>query len=108
PEAWTVPPGRGSYQEWRRPGDTEKDCSAAVGGPRLEGRLHVFSTNALPFEAGQNYSPFFAYALLHHHGDFRAAAKALGEQGYGEPAGQTKERRHHEPGKTEVTAREKP
>lgn len=83
PAGWTCTADRGDYQEWKRPGDTEKECSATVGGPHLEGHLHVFSTNALPFESGENYSLFSAFALLHHGGDYKAAARALGEQGFG-------------------------
>ena len=46
--------------------------------------LHVFSSNALPFEADKSYSRFGIYALLEHSGDFRAAAKTLAAQGYGD------------------------
>jgi hypothetical protein len=38
---------------------------------------------AAPFEAGKAYNKFGAFALLNHEGDFRAAAAALCEAGYG-------------------------
>jgi hypothetical protein len=42
----------------------------------------VFSSNAWPFEPQTAYSKFAAYALLEHHGDFRAAARLLALKGY--------------------------
>src|SRR5262249_29389785 len=72
---------------WRRPDkgggglSATTCCKAKQGGHEL---LHVFSTNAKPFEQGGNYSKFFAYALLHHGGDFGAAAKELARLGFGE------------------------
>jgi hypothetical protein len=44
--------------------------------------LYVFSTST-EFEAERGYSKFSAYALLDHGRDFQAAAKALGQAGYG-------------------------
>jgi len=49
--------------------------------------LYVFSSNAAPFEPGKAYGPFAVYALLEHHGDFAAAARALRAEGYGDDAG---------------------
>ncbi len=75
--------GRTIY--WRRPGKdfgvsaTTGYCESAEG----EDRLHVFSSNAEPFEGGHTYSKFAAYALLEHRGDFAAAAGELRRQGYG-------------------------
>src|SRR5262249_698033 len=46
-----------------------------------------------PFEANRCYSKFTAYTLLNHAGDFKAAARELGEQGYGtgkKPKGKAK------------------
>ena len=56
-------------------------CKTLAGDPKL----YIFSTNASPFEVGKSYSLFQAFALLQHGGDFSAAAKDLGEQGYGSP-----------------------
>jgi hypothetical protein len=70
-------------QGWRRPGKAV-GISATIGhgGSDL---LYVFSTAAAPFEDGQSYSKFAAYALLEHAGDFSEAASALASQGYGDP-----------------------
>jgi hypothetical protein len=46
--------------------------------------LYVFSTNAAPFEAGQSYSKFTAYAVAFHGGSFSKAARELSKKGYGE------------------------
>jgi hypothetical protein len=43
----------------------------------------VFNSNADPLEQGRTYSKFAAYTHLNHGGDYRAAAVALREQGYG-------------------------
>ncbi|MCI0464667.1 MAG: bifunctional DNA primase/polymerase, partial [Gemmataceae bacterium] len=56
-------------------------CRSARAGPKL----YVFSTNAEPFEAERSYSKFGAYTVLHHGGDFKAAARELAKQGYGQP-----------------------
>lgn len=65
---------------WARPGVNDH-CSARLFG---DGALHVFSTNATPFDAGETYKPFAIYAELRHGGSFSAAAKALAAEGYGE------------------------
>jgi putative DNA primase/helicase len=71
---------------WRRPGKDTGSCSASTcckatnGGHQL---LHVFSSNAAPFQKGRNYSKFCAYTLLHHAGDFSAAARELARLGFG-------------------------
>jgi hypothetical protein len=46
--------------------------------------LHVFSSNAAPFDQDTAYTKFHAFALLEHDGDFRAAARALAREGYGD------------------------
>jgi hypothetical protein len=68
---------------WRRPGKIGPGISATTnyGGSHL---LYVFSTNAAPFEPDTAYTPFAAYALLEHRGDFTAAARALALCGNGE------------------------
>ena len=47
-----------------------------------EGR-ETMRTSAAPFEANTAYTPFAAYAVLEHRGDFTAAARTLRGQGYG-------------------------
>lgn len=71
----------GRNELWRRPGKPQGGHSATFDGRTF----YVFSSNAAPFEPGKGYSPFNAYALLAHGGDFSAAAKALAKLGYGEP-----------------------
>jgi P4 family phage/plasmid primase-like protien len=65
---------RGIYY-FQRPGKVGREPSATYGATGSS--FYVFSSNALPFEAETAYSPFAAYALLEHGGDFARAAKAL-------------------------------
>ncbi|HZN73092.1 MAG TPA: phage/plasmid primase, P4 family [Micromonosporaceae bacterium] len=83
PHGWRVHYQQDDVTYWTRPGKTT-GTSASTNALGTD-RLHVFSTNATPFEAGQSYHRFAAYALLDHAGDYRAAARQLGEQGYGAP-----------------------
>ncbi|MBV8313970.1 MAG: AAA family ATPase [Planctomycetaceae bacterium] len=62
-------------ERWLRPGQTEG--SSATIGWRGADVLHVFSSNAAPFKEHGNYSKFDAYVLLHHGGDYSAAAAHL-------------------------------
>jgi GTPase SAR1 family protein len=59
---------------WARPG---VDHTSATLYP--DGGLYVFSSNAAPLDAGRVYSPFSLYGILEHSGDFKAAAKTLGQ-----------------------------
>ena len=68
----------GENERWRRPGKSVNHSATLKNGV-----FSVFSTNAHPFEAQKYYSPFHVYTLLEHGGDFTAAARALGEMGYG-------------------------
>jgi hypothetical protein len=89
---WTEAGQAGGKRCWKRPGKAGPGISATTGycstkdGSDL---LAVFSTNAHPFEGPSNgkpcscYSKFAAYAILHHAGDFKAAAKQLAAEGYG-------------------------
>jgi hypothetical protein len=93
---WDVAHERGKVRYLRRPGKDSRGWSATVGyctskeGIEL---LAVFSTNAAPLEGANGrspctpYSKFAAYTFLNHEGDFKAAAKALASQGYGERRG---------------------
>jgi len=61
------------------------DCTGDffAGSASFNGEVfYVFSSNAAPFEPGA-YSPFNAYTILEHNGDFTAAANALLDQGFG-------------------------
>jgi hypothetical protein len=85
---WTLAGTSGKERRWRRP-DKEKGWSATTGVCFSKANnwelLKVFSSNAAPFEPDGTYSKFAAYALLHHRGDFTAAARALAAKGYGTP-----------------------
>ena len=81
-KGWTKQDMRGEVCYWKRPNKQEPGASATTGYNGKD-NLHVFSTAAQPFEAEQSYTKFAAYALLHHQGNFGAAAADLAAQGYG-------------------------
>jgi hypothetical protein len=72
---------RGDSELWTRP-DKDHGVSASTNhsGSNL---FYSFSTNCFPFEAERGYNKFGVYALLNHGGDFSAAAKQLGAEGFG-------------------------
>jgi hypothetical protein len=93
PHGWQAVHKRGEITYWRRPGKEGMGWSATTGAATSKsGRLLlcVFSSNAAPFpgpQGGRNCShhdKFGAYAHLNHGGDFKAAAKALAADGYGD------------------------
>ncbi len=71
----------GDNEHWRRPGK-DKGSSATL----KNGVFYVFSSSAAPFEPSKGYSPFATYAMLEHNGDFNAATRALGREGFGSKA----------------------
>ena len=80
PQGWKALFTSGNVTYWRRPGKST-GISATTG--RNDGdNLFVFSTSTT-FEAERPYSKFAAFAHLHHHGDFSAAAKELRSRGFG-------------------------
>lgn len=79
---WKRAGGNTKRQQLTRPGK-EKGISATLYDGRT---LHVFSSNAPPFEMDKSYSAFAIYSLLEHSGDYTEAARALAGQGYGGPA----------------------
>lgn len=91
---WTKMLERNGVIYWRRPGKSGKGWSATTGHCRAksDGRelFAVFSSNASPFPGPSGshncscHDRFSVYTLLNHAGDFKAAAKSLGAQGYGE------------------------
>lgn len=92
---WAVSARRGDVLLLRRPGK-DRGVSATLG--YVPGKLFVFSTNAHPFADGRAYDAFSIYALLEHGGDWRAAARALADLGYGatKPAHQRQQQREAE------------
>lgn len=85
PHGW-VATNRGDVTHWQRPGKVEAGVSATTGHCKADDGqplLHVFSSNAPPFDPGSTYDKFGAFARLNHGGDFREAAAALKAEGYG-------------------------
>jgi P4 family phage/plasmid primase-like protien len=83
PAGWTPVHRNATRTHWRRPGK-HLGVSAVTGGTSGD-YLYVWSTSTtLPAETG--LSKWRAYTLLHHDGDFHAAAKALSANGYGQRA----------------------
>lgn len=81
PHGWRAVYSRGEVTYWRRPGKNAGiSASTNWGGYEL---LWVWSTST-PFEAERGYNKFYAYAVLEHEGDFRAAARQLAAEGYGQ------------------------
>jgi putative DNA primase/helicase len=83
---WTRVGEAAGKVRWRRPGKEGPGWSATTGCKAKDGGhelLYVFSGNASPFEPEKAYSKFGAYALLHHAGDFSAAARELARLGFG-------------------------
>jgi hypothetical protein len=82
---WTEVGQAGDKRLWRRPGK-ERGHSATTGFCASKDGLDLFynfSGNAAPFESSKAYTKFSCYTLLHHDGDFKAAARTLAAQGYG-------------------------
>lgn len=83
PHGWRCVLERGQVGCWKRPGKDDVGWSATTNHAGSD-LLYVFSSNAAPFEPERSYDRFAAYTILQHGGDFRAAAQALSEQGYGD------------------------
>jgi putative DNA primase/helicase len=79
---WRKTGQHGETGLWLRPSDWSGPGHSATTNHAGTGLLHVFSTNAAPFESECSYSLFAAFAMLEHGGDFMAAAHALKVAGY--------------------------
>jgi len=85
-EGWECVRQDGDVRLWRRPGKDE-GWSGTTGYCRGQGGVDLFypfTSNATPFGQNQLCGKFRAYALLHHSGDYSAAAKALAAEGFGD------------------------
>lgn len=80
---WTIDRDHGDWQELCRPGKTRG--GSATFGFVAPGVLHVFSSNAAPFELDATCGPFEIVTRLDFGGDFAACARFLGNRGYGTP-----------------------
>jgi hypothetical protein len=87
PLGWTRSHQLGDVIYWCRPGKVKAEgisattghCTGQDGAPLL----YVFSTST-QFTPRKAVGKFAAYALLHHSGDYGAAARELARRGYGE------------------------
>jgi hypothetical protein len=91
---WKLAGGNDERQQLTRAGK-DRGISATLHDGRT---LRVFSSNAPPFEPDTNYSAFAVYALLEHGGDFTAAAREVGRQGFGDPPQSKAEAPRSDPG----------
>ena len=91
---WTLAGKTPVNELWRRPGKTESDSWSATFNGAV---FYVFSSNAEPFKGETGYGKFQAYTLLEHGGDYQAAARALGQAGYGEQGGRRESTSGQEP-----------
>jgi P4 family phage/plasmid primase-like protien len=78
PLGWHKEFTRNSVTYWRRP--EKRDGVSATTNYYGNDLLHVFSSNAYPFEADKSYSKFHALTILNHGGDFSSAAGQLAKQ----------------------------
>ncbi|WP_203820537.1 phage/plasmid primase, P4 family [Paractinoplanes ferrugineus] len=81
PAGWTLVHTAGRTRYWRRPGKST-GVSATTGRADDRDRLFVFSSSTV-FETETPLTKFHVFAVLHHGGDHRAAARALRNDGYG-------------------------
>lgn len=78
---WVCKRQVGEVSMWQRPGKNGPGISATLNA--VPDHFYVFSSNAAPLEQGKAYDKFGALTTLEYGGDFKAAARALVEQGYG-------------------------
>jgi putative DNA primase/helicase len=70
---------------WTRAGKQRRDGhSATTGRDGDRDRLYMFSDADTHIPAGGPYTKGYVFALIHHGGDLKAAAKALAGKGFGE------------------------
>ena len=75
---WSIIKEENDKIHFKRPGKSERGNSATfLKEPRI---FYVFSSNALPFESEQSYSPFAVYSILEWNGDFKEAVKRLANE----------------------------
>jgi hypothetical protein len=80
PAGWTHVYDRDESSAWCRPGKPHGiSATTNYGGADL---LFVF-TSSTAFDPEKSYTKFAAYAVLEHGGDYKRAALALSQQGYG-------------------------
>lgn len=76
---------RDGTELWQKPNSSdERQHQLTRNSPGCPDRLYCFSSSCSPFRQGISYDNFSIYALLEHAGDYSAAAKQLGKEGFGE------------------------
>jgi len=85
PHGWSLIRGTPDNGYWRRPGkDWGVSATTRCRGKAGEPLIHIFSSNAPPFEGSQSYGKFRALAFLTFNGDLSASGRTLYADGYGE------------------------
>lgn len=86
PLGWTLAfTRRDGAEMWRRPGKSQRDgISATVRDFEGIELFHAFTSNSDPFPSEESITKFAAYTLIEHDGDYEAAARQLGKEGYGD------------------------
>lgn len=75
---WTTRCGK----KWTRPGKAH-GVSGTLG-VTADRQFWCWSSDAAPLEANKSYNPFALFAAFYHSGDYKLAATALAQDGYGE------------------------
>ena len=86
---WQFSHTRGDNHYLVRPGKHKRDGHSASFNEKL-GILYVFSSSTM-FDPDRGYNAFQVYSYLNHNGDYKAAARDLYRQGYGERKQPTKQ-----------------
>lgn len=76
----------GSRTTWTRPGK-DKGISGTL---TADGQIFTCFTSSTEFDPSRHYTKFAAKSILEHAGDYKACAKALFQQGYGETRAEQK------------------
>jgi putative DNA primase/helicase len=88
PEGWQYHSRDSKATYLTRPGKNPRAGLSASLDLDGSGNLFIMSAESAPFNPNEPVTPFHAYATFHHGGDYKAAAKELGRQGYGTPLAQ--------------------
>ena len=81
-DGWALKYQRGQNDYYIRPGKTAREGVGACYNNEL--KLFYCFTSSSIFEPSRAYNCFQVYAVLHHNGDQKAAARELYRNGYGE------------------------
>jgi hypothetical protein len=81
-DGWALKYQRGQNDYYIRPGKTAREGVGACYNNEL--KLFYCFTSSTIFEPSRAYNCFQVYAVLHHNGDQKAAARELYRNGYGE------------------------